>query len=264
MSPAARPAGGARESTARFRFYAELNDFLPPHRRQRDVAHVFTGHPSLRSAVVTLGVPPPEVDLVLVNGDPADWQRRLADGDRVSVYPVFESFDIASLARLRPRPLRRSRFVLDVHLGRLARALRLLGLDTRYGNDLADAVIVRLAREEGRIILTRDRGLLAAPEVTHGYWVRATDVEAQVREVLARFDLARQLAPFSRCLACNGELAPVAKEAVDHRLPPGTRRTYDAFWRCAGCGRIYWRGAHWARLKAMVARWCGTLPPPPP
>lgn len=266
MSRKARPRGAQAASRgARFRFYAELNDFLCPAQRQRDFFYTFTGRPTARGAIAALGVPPPEVDLILVNGVSADWSQRLRHGDRVAVYPVFESFDIAPLARLRPRPLRQSRFILDVHLGRLARALRLLGLDTLYGNAWEDAFIIRLAREEVRTILTRDRGLLTSPEVQRGYWVRATAVETQVGEVLARFDLTGQLAPFTRCLECNGILAPVAKAVVDHRLPPGTRRTYEAFWRCAACGKIYWQGAHWGRLRAKVARWTArqALAPPP-
>lgn len=256
-------AAGAPPCTAVFRFYAELNDFLPPARRQQAFDCPFHGAPRLRCAVAALGVPPPEVDLVLVNGAPAPWERRLADGDRVAVYPVFESFDIAPLARLRPQPLRRSRFVLDVHLGRLARALRLLGLDARWANDLEDDAIIALARDEGRIILTRDRRLLTSPQVTHGYWVRATARDAQVAEVLARFDLGGQLAPFTRCLSCNGALAPVPKAEVADRLPSGTRRSYTAFRRCGGCGKVYWEGAHWGRLTAMAARWAGAHWRPP-
>ena len=174
---------------ADFRFYEELNDFLKAPQRKRTIHVAFQGRPTVRSVVTMLGVPPSEIDLVLVNGRSVGFDHRLGDGDRVAVYPVFEALDITPLVRLRPRPLRRTAFILDVHLGRLARGLRLLGFDSCYRNDFDDPDIIQRALREHRIILTRDRGLLQARAVRHGYWVRACDPEAQIMEVLTRFDL---------------------------------------------------------------------------
>jgi len=238
--------------TARFRVYAELNDFLPAERRQREFAYEFDGTPAVKDAVEALGIPHPEVDVILVNGQSVDFSHNLQDGDRVAVYPVFESLDVAPLVRLRPAPLRRTAFIADVHLGKLARLLRLAGFDTLYRNDLADDEIIRLALAEQRIILTRDRGLLKVGAVTHGCHIRSDNPYEQLAQVLQRFDLYGQIRPFRRCLRCNGPVEPVAKADIIDRLPPRTARAFDEFTRCRHCGRIYWQGSHWEKLKSRL------------
>ncbi len=240
--------------TATFRFYAELNDFLPRERRQRPFRHRFRGSPAVKDVIEALGVPHTEVDLILINGSSSNFETPLDDGDYVAVYPVFESLDISSLTQVRQHPLRQTRFILDVHLGRLARLLRLLGFDTRYCNTYTDPEIVAIARREHRIILTRDTNLLKRRTVTHGYWVRATDPIDQAREVLQRFDLREQVLPFSRCLRCNGRLQPVDKEEILSRLPPHVAAHHDEFLICEGCHRVYWRGSHLRRLQAQIDR----------
>ena len=240
--------------TAWFRFYEELNDFMPPHRQKVAFRHCFNGRNSVKDMIESLGVPHTEIDLILVNSESVDFSYIVRDGDRVSVYPVFECFDISPLVRLRPRPLRVSRFILDVHLGRLARYLRLFGFDTYYRNDYDDAEIAEIASRERRILLTRDLGLLKRSQVTHGYFVRATNPHQQLAEVLDRMDLRRSLRPFKRCMRCNALLAPVAKEAIVERLEPDTRRYFDQFWMCAGCEQIYWKGSHYLRMRRLVDR----------
>ncbi len=240
---------------AEFRLYEELNDFLKPRRQKRPVPFWFSGRPSVKFAIEAIGVPHTEVDLILVNGVSVAFDHRLQHGDRVSVYPVFESLDISPLVRLRPEPLRRTAFVLDVHLGKLVRHLRLLGFDCLYRNDYDDARIVALAAAQHRIVLTRDRRLLHAKTVTHGYCVRSDDVRKQVGEVLKRFDLYRQIRPFYRCSICNGQMEPVDKQAVWEHLEPKTRQYYDTFYRCAQCGQVYWEGTHVAGLRARIEQY---------
>jgi len=237
---------------ATFRFYAELNDFLPPQKRQVAFSHSFEGRPSVKDLIEALGVPHTEVDLILANGESVDFSYIVQDGDRISVYPVFEAFDITPILRVRPKPLRVVRFVLDTHLGRLAAYLRLLGFDTLYRNDYGDEELARTSREERRILLTRDRGLLKRSMVTHGYCVRETDPRRQVLEVVRHFDLWRQVEPFRRCLRCNGLLEAVAKEEIADRLPPRTRQHYDEFFICRTCGRVYWKGPHVERMTGLV------------
>jgi uncharacterized protein with PIN domain len=243
---------------AELRFYEELNDFLPPALRKRSFAYAFTGTPSVKDVIEAIGVPHAEVDLVLVDGASVDFARRLVGGERVAVYPVFERFDIAPITRLRPRGLRQTRFILDVHLGKLARHLRLLGFDALYRNDYDDPTIVKLAREDKRIILTRDKGLLKRRAVTHGYWLRETEPRRQTDEVLRAFDLRRSVRPLTRCLACNGELQKIAKAAVTDRLPPRVRDGFDDFAGCRACGRVYWPGSHYRRLRRVVDALAGT------
>lgn len=241
-----------KQYRANFRFYEELNDFLPPERRKRDIEYRFRDRPAIKDPIETLGVPHSEVDLILVNGASVGFDQPLADGDRVAVYPVFESLDIAPLQRLRPAPLRRTRFVVDVNLGKLARRLRMLGFDTAWRNDYADREIVEVARRERRIVLTRDRRLLFHREITHGYWVRADDPATQVDEVLARLDLYRDVRPLCRCLRCNGEIEAVSRAEVWDELEPLTRRYYREFYRCPDCRQVYWEGSHVTRMSAAI------------
>ena len=237
---------------ANFRFYEELNDFLAPERRKQDIEYRFRDRPAIKDPIETLGVPHSEVDLILINGESVGFDQPLRDGDRVAVYPVFESLDISPLQRLRPAPLRRTAFVVDVNLGKLARRLRMLGFDTAWRNDYADREIVQIARREHRILLTRDRRLLFRREVTHGYWVRADNPATQVDEVLARLDLHREVRPLRRCLRCNGKIEPVSRAEVWDELEPLTRRYYREFYRCPDCRRVYWEGSHVARMSAAI------------
>ncbi|MFQ5946694.1 MAG: Mut7-C RNAse domain-containing protein, partial [Anaerolineae bacterium] len=169
------------------------------------------------------------------------------------VYPVFESVDITPVLRLRPEPLREPRFVLDTHLGRLAAYLRLSGFDTLYWSDIEDAELADLSRREPRILLTKDRDLLKRRSVTHGYFVREVHPRAQLAEVVRRFDLARSMHPFHRCLRCNGILQQVPKEAVLDQLPARTQQGFEEFQRCPDCGRIYWKGSHYRRMQRLIA-----------
>jgi uncharacterized protein with PIN domain len=241
-----------RRFSASIRFYAELNDFLPANVRQKPLTYPFELSASVKDVIEALGVPHTEVDLILVNGVSVDFTYLVQNGDAISVYPVFEAIDISPLLRLRPRPLRETRFILDVHLGRLAVYLRMLGFDTLYRNNYADEELAHISSSQGRILLTRDRGLLKRSVVTHGYCIRSTNPQQQLLEVLRRFDLFGSLAPFSRCLHCNGHLQAVNKEAISDRLPPKTKQYYAEFRRCENCDRIYWRGSHYRRMQQFI------------
>jgi len=235
------------------RFYAELNDHLDPARRHQVLEREFFVPASLKDTIESFGVPHSEVELVLVNGESSDFARLVRDGDRVSVYPVFESLDITPELRVRGQALREPRFVLDVHLGRLAAYLRMLGLDTAYRNCAADPELVEVSVAEKRILLTRDRGLLMHAAVTHGYWLRETDSRKQAAEVVRRFELARWLRPFTRCMACNWPLRPVAKAEVRGRVPSAIAEKFAEFLECANCRRVYWQGSHYARMRRWIA-----------
>ncbi len=245
-------ANGSAPSVAHIRVYAELNDLVAPERRGRTFDHAFRGTPSIKDVVESLGIPHTEVDLILADGEPVDFTWRLHDGARVSLYPVFESLDIAPLARLRPEPLRALRFVADVHLGRLVRHLRMLGFDTTWSPEAADEELARVSVDERRVLLTRDRGLLKRRAVTHGCLVRASDPWDQLVEVVRRLDLVRAFCPFTRCLRCNGLLMSAAKDEVLDRLPPSVRERHEDFRRCASCARVYWAGSHHARMRRLV------------
>jgi uncharacterized protein with PIN domain len=260
--------------TAFLRFYAELNDFLPENRKQTESTYSFNDGVSVKEMIECLGVPHTQVDLILVNGRSVDFSYVASDGDRISFYPMFEALNIRPLVRLRRRPLRQVRFVLDNHLGKLAKYLRLLGFDSLYRNDYHDKELAQLSVAERRILLTRDRNLLRRKEISHGYFVQATDPNQQLSEVVARLDLSSAAKPFSRCLRCNDLLEPVAREAVIERLPARIRENYampsandkaqctkhkalsssNEFHLCPTCQRLYWKGSHYERMRALVER----------
>lgn len=217
---------------------AELRLFLRPGRRGAAPVAV-DGTSSLGHMVESLGVPLTEVGRLLVNGEPTAPGYRPCDGDVIAVEAVR-----------RPQQLTSARFVLDVHLGALARRLRLAGVDAAYVNDVGDDALIEQANAEGRVLLTQDRGLLRRRALWLGAYVRGARPDDQFRDVLGRF--RPPLAPWTRCPACNGPLSPVAKAAVAPVLRPGTRRTYQTFSRCCNCGQVYWHGAHSKRLEQII------------
>lgn len=237
---------------ARFRFYEELNDFLPPKHRKTEFDHHFERRASVKDMIESLGVPHPEIELILVNGEPVDFSYIVRDGDRISVYPMFETLDISPLVRLREAPLRDPRFVVDCNLGRLARYLRLLGFDCTYHNGFTDSEVAAISQRERRIVLTRDRRLLHRKIITHGLFVRAEQPRDQVREVLRRLHLHALVRPYTRCARCNGLLAPVEKDVIAGRLQPKTRRYYDEFLQCRQCRQLYWAGSHHERSRHLI------------
>ena len=239
--------------TATFRFYEELNDFLPRERRKCAFDYRCARAATVKNAIEALGVPHTEVELVLVNGESVDFSHPIAEGDHISVYPKFEAFDVGPLLRVRERALRRPRFVADAHLGGLARLLRMLGFDTLFRNDLEDREIRAISRCEERVVLTRDRELLKCGSITHGCFVHALRPREQLREVVERLQLAANAQPFTLCLHCNLPLSTIHKEAILERLPRNVFATYDRFHWCEGCDRVYCEGSHWQRMREMMA-----------
>ncbi len=238
---------------ATFRFYEELNDFLAPERRRQEFSVPCAQAATIKHMIEALGVPHTEVELILVNGVSVGFDRRLDDSDRVAVYPKFESLDVTPLLRVREQPLRTTRFIADAHLGGLARLLRMAGFDTLYDNRYRDREIAELAGREGRIVLTRDRELLKLRCITHGCYLHAQMPSEQFTELVERLDLARSARPLSLCLECNAPLQAVDKTTVLERLPPSVRAAHESFSTCAVCGRIYWEGSHWRRMRERVA-----------
>ena len=238
--------------TATFRFYEELNDFIARPLRRRAFACECARNASAKHMIEALGVPHTEVELILVNGESVGFDHPLAQGDRVAVYPKFETFDIRPLLRVRAAPLRDPRFVADAHLGGLAQLLRLAGFDTLYDNGYADDAIEALALADARIVLSRDRELLKRRSITHGCYVRALEPRAQLRELFDRLDLAASARPFRLCLRCNAPLRPLGREAARGRVPDGVFERHSRFVTCDVCRRVFWEGSHWKRMRAVI------------
>jgi uncharacterized protein len=236
------------------RFYEELNDFLHYSRRKKAFNFILTGKRTIKDIIESLGVPHTEIDLILANQKPVQFDYHPENEDMISVYPVFEAIDISAINLLRPKPLRETKFVLDVHLGTLARYLRLLGFDTLYRNDFDDEEIINLSLDGQRIILTRDLFILKNGKVTHGYFVRETNPKKQILEIVRRFDLKDQFKPFTLCLECNGKIVKVDKSAIENELRENTRKAFQEFYRCMDCRKIYWKGSHYEKMVKMVER----------
>lgn len=232
------------DRTILLRVAAPLQLFLAPRQRGRELPARWDGDATLGHVIESVGVPLIEVGALLVDGASVPAGVRPRPEVPVVVVPVD-----------RPQPMPTSRFVLDVHLGALARRLRLVGLDAAYRNDAGDDELVAQVLAERRLLLTQDRGLLKRKVLRDGArwaaYVRGSRPDAQLGDVLDRF--APPLDPLSRCVACNGVLADVAKGDVVDRIPAGTRRRYDDFRECVACGRVYWRGAHAPRLDQILA-----------
>lgn len=235
-----------------FRFYEELNDFLAKEHRKVTFTYQFNNNPRVIEVIEQLGVPHSGIDLILINGKSVGFDERLQDQDHIAVYPVFEAIDITAINKLRPKPLRQNKFILDVHLGRLAKYLRMCGFDCYYEN-LDDNEIIELALEQRRIILTKDKNLLKDKRVTHGYWVRATLPKKQLLEIIKRFDLANKIKFLTRCLLCNRKLKKVAQpEKLKSLIPPEALKFYKDFYLCEHCNKIYWEGSHYENMMELV------------
>jgi uncharacterized protein with PIN domain len=235
-----------------FRFYEELNDFLPEKKRKIRFAHNYIDRASVKDVIESLGVPHTEIDLILINGKSVGFDFLINDGDDISVYPVFESLDITNVQLLRPKPLRNPKFIADVHLGRLASYLRMMGFDVLYKNNFDDKEIITLSLSEKCAILTRDRGILKYKEVTHGYWIRSTKVKEQVIEVIKRFDLKNIIKEFSRCIECNSALESIPKSEIIAELPPRVSKSQESFSTCPYCKKIYWKGTHYQKMLSFI------------
>lgn len=235
-----------------FRFYEELNDFLPQDKTKAAFLYFFNGNPSIKDVIEAIGVPHVEVDMILVNRKSVDFKYILKDNDLVSVYPVFETLDISGISHLRHKPLRKTKFILDVHLGKLAKFLRMFGFDSTYQNDYDDEKIIEISLSEHRIILTRDIGLLKVKTVSHGYWIRNQKPNEQLIEVLKYFDLYNAIDPFNRCIACNGQLKLVEKDKIQNKLEPLTRKFFNVFYKCSNCEGIFWKGSHYEKMIKFI------------
>jgi uncharacterized protein with PIN domain len=234
-------------------FFGELNAFLPAEKRQIAIPFRLNGPVAAKHPIEALGVPHTEVDLILANESSVDFSYLVQPGDRLGVYPV--SFPIKVMARRQLRPPLPSppQFVVDTHLGQLARYLRLLGFDALYGED-DDEKLAQIGHEEGRVLLTRDRRLLMRKLVIYGYCLLTRESDRQLQAVLQRFDLTGYIEPWHRCLRCNGYLQPVAKETVLDRLEPKTKKYYHEFHICQDCQQIYWKGSHYEPLQKLIDR----------
>lgn len=234
------------------RLYGLLNDFLPRESRQQEVVRDVSLPCSVKDLVESTGVPHPEIGLILIDGTPAGFDAPVPAAARVAAYPPLVALDASTLPALRPPLPSPPSFVLDGHLGTLARRLRLAGFDAHYESHADDEMLAERAGREGRVLLTRDIELLKRRVVNFGAFVRATDPGEQFVEVVERFDLAPHMRPFTRCPRCNGRLRDATASEVASRVPDRVRERGGPVLACADCGHAYWEGSHTARIRAWL------------
>ncbi|AMM52316.1 hypothetical protein TH61_15530 [Rufibacter sp. DG15C] len=239
-----------------FTFYGNLKDFLPSAKKGKPWPYNFTGKPSVKDAIEAIGIPHSEVGQIKVNGTPISFQEPLTHGALVEVFAAAD-FPLKGypLALHPPLPVPIG-FVVDMHLGKLARWLRLLGFDTLYNTHFTDKQIAQLSLSEQRVVLTRDVGLLKHKTIQWGYWLRLQIPVKQLQEVWQRYQLATHEQPFTRCMACNHFLMAVSKESVMDHLPPKTKLYFEEFYQCTGCQKVYWKGSHYEKMLAFVQKIC--------
>ncbi|MCX7983448.1 MAG: Mut7-C ubiquitin/RNAse domain-containing protein [Bacteroidetes bacterium] len=241
------------------RCYAELNDYLPPDQRYKDFQLVFPTQPTLEQVLLTLGLNLNYVDLVIRNKTSITRLTLLANGDRISIYPTLESFDISSLEKLHPIPLRQPTYIADVHLGKLAKLLRLMGFDTLYFKSADYKYIIQCSLEEQRCILSKSDLYKSKPYVQRYFQITTQYPREQLREVFNRFDLWNCVHPFTRCLTCNTLLTKVEKHAVKQELIP--QRVFSwctEYQYCSNCVKYFWKGTHYERMINVVTHFLNT------
>ena len=238
--------------TVRLNLHGDLDFFLRSEARGRSIERTLSEKTSVKDVIEACGVPHPEIDLILVNEKPVDFHYAIMNDANIEVYPVGTSFPYYNEKRL--QVARNNSFVVDGHLGKLARDLRLLGFDVAYDPHAEDRRLLEIMERENRALLTRDRRLLMHAIVKIGYCPRSENADEQTLEVIRRFDLLGSLAPFTRCLRCNAPLRKVSKDGIIERLEPLTKIYYDQFRRCTDCGQIYWAGSHFSKLQKRIEK----------
>jgi len=234
----------------RLHFHGGLLFFLGSKTSATPIERNLREKASVKDVIESCGVPHPEVDLIVVNGEAVDFSFCIVADAKIEVYPPGARYPLFKDKRLQTDHI--TSFVADGHLGKLVRDLRLLGIDVLYDSTIDDRELVRISSEQNRALLTRDRRLLMHARVRHGYYLRSQKPLEQTIEVLRRFRLQPKLSPFSRCLRCNASLETVEKKHVISRLEPLTKIYYDEFRRCTACRRVYWPGSHFDKLRKRV------------
>jgi len=157
------------------------------------------------------------------------------------------------------------KFVTDGMLGKLTRWLRMLGHDVIYTGSMDDKELIKKAKDEKRILLTRDLELYrqAIARGSETFLIESSNQTANLAKLAKRFKFQLEIdVEVSRCPKCNTQIKPASKASVIERIPETTASNYDEFWKCPGCNQIYWRGAHWKRIEKTLTEAKRTLEKP--
>lgn len=238
--------------TIHLRFYEELNEFIPEEKRKIRFSHTIPFRTSVKDLIESFNIPHTQVNMIIVNDEQRNFSYLVHDNDRISVYPFFHTFNVSSISKIHQKIPNKIRFIADQHLGKLARNLRMCGLDTEFNKHFHEVELVKRANKEERILLTKDHNILKRNDLSFGYFVYASDPEEQLEEVLLQFKLKNEIHFLSRCLECNALLTPIEKSKVENRLPDKVRALHNEFTYCNQCDKIYWQGTHYQKMKQKI------------
>jgi len=238
---------------AKISFLGNLNDFLSPENRNQIIEYNFKESPSIKDVIESLGPPHTEVEAIVSDGIKVSFAHKLKNNENIEVFPAGE-FIKANTSNILRENLLEFRFIVDANVGKLAKYMRMLGFDTFYDLNIHDPEIAKISEQENRIVLTRDLGLLKRKNVTYGYFLRETQISAQVAEVVKRYSLIDKINAFSRCLECNGYVIAVEKALIKEKLDPGVFNDYNEFFNCMDCNKIYWKGFHYETMLNSIKK----------
>lgn len=244
--------------TIHLRISGELRFFLKGDEAGDGGEYRFSGKRSVKDLVESMGIPHTEVGHILINGTPSAFSALVEDGQQIEVLPYTLPRRLDKITLLLEHALPGIRFVLDVHLGTLARRLRMLGFDTRYSWKMNDPELAQVCEEEKRILLTRDLRLLMRRNVHWGMYIRNKYPVLQTAEVLNGLGLWEEIKLFSRCINCNGLLYRVEQDSPEYnevieQLPEGVTCWCKEYSRCESCSKIYWEGSHFDKMESKIS-----------
>lgn len=239
-----------------FQFHGNLNDFLKRENRNKPITYQFGYKQNIKDACEALGVPHCEIFEVHLNNTFAVLENHLSNGATIDVYPrgFLKNQNKLTGKSLQDNFHPDQGFIIDVHLGKLAKLMRSLGLNVLYDKNIKSSEIGVLSTQTKRMLLTGDIALLKRRIIRRGYYIRSKKPEEQLKEVVHRFAKNYSFSLFSRCLLCNEPVVKIEKEDILHRLLPNTKKYFDIFYYCHNCDKIYWRGSHYEKMKNLLDR----------
>jgi len=233
-------------------FVGELNDFISKRDKHTPIYHSSSHPTSIKDVIESLGIPHPEVDIIIVNNHSVDFSYQVRNGDEIYIYPYSTHPQSSAFIHLAPQNQDIPTFVVDTHLGKLASYLRMLGFDTIYQNYYSDQRLAEISSFENRTLLSRDLGLLKRKVVMRGYYLRSMIPRNQLIEIINRYQLVNKIKPFRLCIRCNGGIKPIHKSRIEMQLQEKTRQYYDEFQICEDCSQIYWEGSHYYDMQKFI------------
>ncbi len=234
-----------RGSLVFFLYRRGRRDFFTARYRQRR---------SLKDLIESYGIPHVEVGAVLSRGSRIDMNYIPGHDDSIVLYPYYWTDDVIDTGSVIPAG--GVRFISDVHLRKLVRLMRFYGHDVLFNAEWDDSELAHVAAAGDRILLTRDSQLLMRKEVAYGYYLRSQNSDEQLEEILARWPLNASRRMRSRCMVCNGIIKRITGDESDYAaltVPPEVAKWCSEYFRCTGCGKIYWKGSHYDRIAARVS-----------